>query len=628
MSSSEDQLRAIIDTLPTLVWSTRADGSAEFFNQRWLDYTGLAAEQALDWGWTMALPPGDRDRVVGYWRSLLVSGEPGEIEARLRRFDGADRWFLFRVSPLRDASGNVVTWCGVNTDIDERKQIEEKLRRNEAGLLEAQRLSRTGSWRHDMSSGTVTVTPEVHRIFGIAPNEDASTAEFFFGRIHHEDRPKEALNYERALLAKAEFESDYRIVLLDGSVKHIHNTGHPVLNESGDILAFVGTAMDVTEQWQARAELEIANHALRASERELNLTIETIPGLVWGASPDGQLPYANHRILDYLGASHDEIAQGGWANFLHADDRELAGAAWLRALATGQPLEVQYRLRRADGMYRWVHVLAQLGRDSEGRVTGWYGLSIDIDDRKNMEEALRTTQARLTRATQIATVGELAASIAHEVNQPLAAVVANGHACLRWLSAQPPNLVKAHEAAERIVRDGKDAGEVVRRLRALFKRAPLDKIALDVNEVIGEVVHLLRSETVRRGVAVALDLEEDMPCVLGDRIQLQQLLLNLLLNGLEAIDPIPDRPKGLRIRSVRDSRETVLVEIRDTGVGLKDPDRVFEAFFTTKENGMGMGLAICRSIVEAHDGRLWAASSDGPGTTFCFRLPLQPGAAA
>jgi C4-dicarboxylate-specific signal transduction histidine kinase len=257
-------------------------------------------------------------------------------------------------------------------------------------------------------------------------------------------------------------------------------------------------------------------------------------------------------------------------------------------------------------------------------------LTKEILERKHAEDALRraeekvrATQTRLSRATQIATVGELSASIAHEINQPLAAVVANGHACVRWLSVQPPNLFKAREAAERIVRDGKEAGDVVRRIRALFKRAAIEEAALDLNEIIGEVLRLLDGETRKRRVVVETDLEEGLACVAGDRVQLQQVVFNLLLNGLEAMDQIIDRPKKLRIHSKGQSQETVLVEIRDYGIGLQDPEKVFEAFFTTKENGMGMGLAICRSIIEAHRGRLWATNGEEAGATFCFTLPAQ-----
>jgi hypothetical protein len=369
-----------------------------------------------------------------------------------------------------------------------------------------------------------------------------------------------------------------------------------------------------------------AQEALRASAHELESIIETIPALVWCAAPDGELTYVNRRVLDYTGTNLEALAKLGWLNFLHPDDVTPTTRAWFHAVATGQPHDVQYRLRRFDGSYRWFHVLGEPARDDDGRMLRWYGLLVDVDDRRNMEDALRRMQTRLTRAAQVATVGELAASIAHEVNQPLAAVVANGHACVRWLAIQPPNLAKAHEAAERIVRDGKEAGEVIRRVRALFKRESLEKVVLDLNEVISEVLRLVSGEIVKRRVVVETELETNLPPVAGDRVQLQQLVLNLLLNGIEAMDYVLDRPKGICIRSKHQSDATVLVEIQDCGVGLEDPEKIFEAFFTTKENGLGIGLAICRSIIEAHQGRLWAASGNGAGTTFCFTLPTQTSA--
>jgi PAS domain S-box-containing protein len=370
-------------------------------------------------------------------------------------------------------------------------------------------------------------------------------------------------------------------------------------------------------------ERKRAENKLRASERDLSSIIETIPGLVWCAAPEGELNYLNRRILDYTGTSSDAWAQLGWKNLLHPDDREATVQAWAHAVATGEAHQTQCRFRRSDGVYRWFQVLGQAARDSAGKIFRWYGLLIDIDDRKNTEEALRGSQARLSRAIQTATVGEFAAAIAHEMNQPLAAVVANGQACLRWLAAQPPVMTKAQEAAERIVRDGKDAGEVVRRIRALFKLAAIEKVELDLNEVIGEVLHLLSGETAKRRVAVEADLGEDLTPVVGDRVQLQQVVFNLLLNAIEAIDMVADRPRKLFVCSKHSSPGTVLVEVRDNGPGIKDPDKIFDAFFTTKESGMGMGLAICRSIIDAHRGRLWAASEEAVGATFSFTLPVR-----
>jgi signal transduction histidine kinase len=246
-----------------------------------------------------------------------------------------------------------------------------------------------------------------------------------------------------------------------------------------------------------------------------------------------------------------------------------------------------------------------------------------IETKRRSEEALRTIQARLSRATRFATVAELAASIAHEVSQPLSAVVANGQACIQWLSAEPPNVANAQAAAERIIRNGNDAAEVVRHIRALFRKSALEKVDLDINDVIDEVIRLIRKETVEKEISIETDLEKRLPSVPGDRVQLQQVIFNLVLNGIEAMETVVDAPRKLFICSRLQGSDAVVVEIRDYGTGLADSEKVYEAFYTTKEKGMGMGLSICRSIVEAHGGRLATMPSQGPGTTFFFTLPLR-----
>lgn len=230
----------------------------------------------------------------------------------------------------------------------------------------------------------------------------------------------------------------------------------------------------------------------------------------------------------------------------------------------------------------------------------------------------------LMHAPQIAGVGELAASIAHEVNQPLSAVVANAHACIRWLSAEPPNLIRAQKAAERIVRESEDAAEVVRHVSALFKRSALDMAPVNLNNVVHEVLHLLAGEASKRRVRLERELDAELPDVLADRVQLEHLVRNLVVNAFDAMESVEDRPKALLVRSHRDGAAGIVVEICDSGIGMTDPERAFEPFFTTKPNGMGMGLSICRSIVEAHRGALWVESREGPGTTVCFRLPVPP----
>jgi nitrogen fixation/metabolism regulation signal transduction histidine kinase len=276
-----------------------------------------------------------------------------------------------------------------------------------------------------------------------------------------------------------------------------------------------------------------------------------------------------------------------------------------------------------DGTRKYIRMVGHPVLNPVGDVVELMGTTLDFTAQHQAEEALRRTQERLSKARQIATAGELSASIAHEINQPLAAVVANGHACQAWLSGDPPNMERARLSVERIIRDGNSAAEVVRRIRALFKQAAPTKLPVDINQVITEVLRLMEDGIRKKDVIVDTDLNPGLPLASGDRVQLQQLVSNLILNGVEAMDAVTDRPKVLSVRSRQQQDASILIEVRDRGVGVRDPEKIFEALFTTKEHGMGMGLAICRSIVDAHGGRLWAASNENAGAVFSFTLPPQ-----
>jgi PAS domain S-box-containing protein len=631
----EAGLRQIVNTIPGLVATMRATGEVEFVNQRILDYTGWPSERFADW--RPLVHPEDLAGAVEKWAYALQTGAPYDSMHRLLGADGVYRWFQNRGVALNDAAGRRVRWFILLTDLEDHVRAKDNLRESKAFLLEAQRLSKTGSWKHQLATGEVTFTPEVARIFAIDPVLDRVSAEFFFSRIHPDDRATEAANYEAAVHTRGELNSNYRIVLPDGSTKYVHNTGHPKMDDEGEVIAFVGTAMDVTEQWHARTELEKAlreirqltdrlraeNLALREREHELNLIVETIPGLIWCASADGEVTYVNRQVLEYCGATRESFLATGWTHFVHPDDLSMTRRLWQHAVKSEEPHEVQYRLRRSDGTYRWFHDVGHPVRNGEGHVIRWYGLLIDIHEGRSAEQTLRSAEARLARAIQVATVGELSASIAHEVNQPLAAVVANAHAGLRWLSADPPNIARAREAAERILRDGNEASAIIQRVRALFRQGPFERSSVDINQLIGEVLNLLRTDTIRKGIRVEPALADHLPEVEGDRVQLQQVVLNLALNGIEAMETISGRPKTLRVSSAQGRSGEVVVSIEDCGVGLAEPDKIFEAFFTTKVGGMGMGLALSRSIIEAHEGRLWAEPGASCGASFRFSLPAK-----
>jgi C4-dicarboxylate-specific signal transduction histidine kinase len=288
---------------------------------------------------------------------------------------------------------------------------------------------------------------------------------------------------------------------------------------------------------------------------------------------------------------------------------------------TGDGSVLRFRWRERDGVYRWAECRVEPRREQDGAVAEWYGVSIDIDDEMRAQEALRRASEKLSRATQAASLAELSASIAHEVNQPLAAIVANSHACHRWLSAEPANVERAKLTAERIIRDANSAADVVNRIRALFKQSMETRNSAALTSVIDDALDLMAEEATRRRVCIDTDIESDLPFVALDRVQIQQVLINLMRNGIEAMESTTDaKVLGLRVRRMGDAVQT---EVSDRGPGVEFPDRIFEPFFTTKDSGMGMGLAICRSIVESHGGRLWEEKNEPHGAKFIFALPVE-----
>jgi PAS domain S-box-containing protein len=359
---------------------------------------------------------------------------------------------------------------------------------------------------------------------------------------------------------------------------------------------------------------------------QLRDVIETIPAYVWSALPDGSVDFTNQRLLQFIGFSGDQARGWGWADALHPEDRGPLIDTWRASIASGKPVEAEARMRSADGQYRWLLFLSVPQRDHSGKIVKWYGKSMDIEDRKRAEqerERLRQLEADLAHTNRVSMMGELAASVAHEVNQPLTGIVSNGSACLRFLAGDAPNLQEAREAVSDIVRDGKRAGDVIARIRALTKRAALPREKLDLNETIREVLAIVGDEARKRSVVIRTQFTDDLWPVFGDRVQLQQVLLNLVINAMDSMNTVEKRQLVITTRNI--DQEGVQVTVEDSGTGL-DPKmmaRIFEPFFTTKSSGMGMGLSISRSIVQNHGGRLWATANDGPGTSFHFTLPRE-----
>jgi PAS domain S-box-containing protein len=357
--------------------------------------------------------------------------------------------------------------------------------------------------------------------------------------------------------------------------------------------------------------------------------VETLPAHIWCTTPDGRPIYFSQQLRDFIGFDvQDKDAAGasrlsGVLNaIIHPDDLSTVTTLFAHSLATGEPFALKHRQRRFDGQYRWVETRATAMRNGDASIAQWNGVCLDIDDQMHAEDALRRASDKLAQTTQAASLAELSASIAHEVNQPLAAIVANSHACYRWLSTEPPNIERAKAIAQRITRNANSAANVVGRIRALFQQEQQVRSNEDISRVINEVCRLMADEITAKQIRIERDLGQSLPAVALDRVQVQQVLVNLIRNGIESMDAMDDDARVLQIRSCRHDLDAIRVEVHDAGTGFRDAERAFEAFFTTKPHGMGMGLAICRSIVESHGGRLWTVNHETRGATVAFTLPL------
>jgi PAS domain S-box-containing protein len=393
---------------------------------------------------------------------------------------------------------------------------------------------------------------------------------------------------------------------------------HRVLIEGEDELAQLGRVSNDTAR-----QLQDLYESLQSSEDRLRRVINTIPAHVWSTLPDGSVDFINQRLLESTGMSIEALLGSGWQSIVHPDDRARYISEWKSALAAGEPVEIEARVLTAQRDYRWLLVRNVPVRDALGVIVKWYGTGIDIEDRKRAEEALRKAQGDLAHANRVTTMGELCASLAHEINQPISGAITNASTCVRRLDREQPDLEGARAAASLIIRDANRAAEIINRVRLFFRKSVVTKERVDINEMIQEMEILLHNEAAQHSVSVQTKLAANQPLIVADRIQLQQVLMNLMINGIDAMKAV-EGPRQLTLGTQNDSHEQLQVSVEDTGIGLppNQAGQIFNAFFTTKEHGTGMGLRISRTIIEAHGGRLWATDNHPRGASFHFTLGI------
>ena len=780
IQKSESKLRQVIDTIPALAWCNLPDGPNEFLSKGWHEFTGLSPEESHGWGWQAAFHPDDLPPLMERWMKMLTSGEPDEIEARLRRHDGIYRWFLIRAEPLHDEAGNIVRWYGTSTDIDGRKRAEallagEKrllemvatdrslsdildalcrfvediaaachcavylidqtgtkfhnaaapslppsfndpieaapvhpdtgpcgmaaclksqvissdiasdarwptvfqplalahglrscwstpilsltgdalgtfavyqaepatptplqqeliarfthiasiaierasnetaLKQSETFLAEAQRLSLIGSFCWRVATNQIAWSEQLYRIYEFEPGVPV-TFELIRTRVHPEDLTLYEKMVEQARNGAGDFEWQYRLLMPDHSIKYMHAVARATHNDKGE-LEYFAAVQDVTRR-KLREEKLRRSEAFLAEGQHLARM-----GNFWWRVMTDQIVWSEPMYTIFGFEPGTTVTLDLIAKRIHPDDISSLHDMIERA-HRGEDFNYDHRIVMPDGSIKYLQIIAHCTAD-QNKGPEFIGAVQDVTQRRLSEEALSRARSELAHVSRVMSMGTLTASIAHEVNQPLSGIVTNASTCIRMLDADPPNVDGARETAKRAIRDGRRAADVIARLRALFTRKEPAIESIDLNEATREVIALLRRELERNRIITRTELAEELPLISGDRVQLQQVILNLVRNGSEAMTEIADRPRELLLRTEIERGDHVRLSVQDAGIGFAGQtlEQLFQSFYTTKKDGMGIGLSVSRSIIENHQGRLSATANDGPGLTFSFSIP-------
>jgi PAS domain S-box-containing protein len=615
----EAKIRRLVDANILGITTWNVEGAILASNEAFLrtvqyDHEDVAAGRVR---WRDMTPADWRERVERALAKVMQTGTVQPFESELFRKDGRRVPVLLAGALFEDGGHEGVAFA---LDLSEQKRVEAALRRSESYLAQAQQLAHVGSWAWEIPSrNALYISEEWYRIYGFDPKEGMPTWERRLQHIHPEDRPLWQATIDRAITEKSDYDVEFRILPPHSVIKYIHSVGQAVLDSSGELVEFVGVAMDVTERKRAGEALRSSEAYLMEAQRLTHTGSCAIDGT------SREILYWSEEMFRLFGF---EPQQGlpmwdQWLQRIHPEDRDKFSMASDRTFLEKVHCDVEFRTVKPDGTVKHIHGIGHPVLSPTGELVQVVGTMVDVTERKHADDArerLRQLEADLAHINRVSTMGELTASLAHEIKQPIGAAVTNAEACILLLDRDQPDLPEAQEAALEMVRDARRAADIIDRVRLLYQKGSPQLDIVGVNELVKEMVIVLHNEAKRHSVVIRTDLPESLPAVMADRVQLQQALMNLMLNGIEAMRDITGE-LGIKVQLAQDGQ--LLISVTDTGVGLPadNVDKIFDAFFTTKVQGTGLGLAITRSIISSHGGRIWATPNSGPGATFHFTLP-------
>jgi two-component system, LuxR family, sensor kinase FixL len=615
----EQSFRGLVETTAAVPW--QADIESWIFTYvgpQALRFLGYPIEQWYEKDfWVSHLHPDDKKFAVNTCLALSKSAEDFEFEYRMINSSGEIVW-VHDIVRCEHRDGKPAELRGFMLDITERKQAEEALRESEERINLAANTAGLGLWVWDATRDETWVTPEGRRLFGWAESEPV-TLERFVQTLHPDDREPTRQAVLRSLQDGSDYVAEYRVLLSGGAIRWIATRGRVEFDGNGKPVRMRGVSMDITERKRAEEALEKERAFLRQ-------VIDIDPNFIFAKDRAGRFTLVNQAVADAYGTTVEDLIGKTDADF--NSDREEVGFFQRMDLEVMDTLQERFipeeHLTDVEGNVRWLQTVKRPIIDKDGSANQILGASTDITERKKAEAELQHNRQELAHVTRLSTMGELAASLAHELNQPLTAILSNAQAAQRFLATEPPDLEEVREILKDIVQDDSRASEVIRRMRALVKKEEVAFVPLDLAEVIRDVVLLVRGDAILLNVDLDLELP-NLPTVQGDRVQLQQVVLNLLLNAFDAMKDCPVNERRVVLQAEQDGGCMAKVAVRDRGPGLRGDklDKIFQPFYTTKRDGLGMGLSISRSIIEAHSGRLWAENNPDRGATFYFTLPVR-----